>query len=155
MKIISVIGGRTMVDVFTETIIQRPSGKVSDYTANPDNAPNWYVNIKSVEWKTPKPLTIGSKVAFKAEFLGKELAYTYEIVEYLPGKKLVMKTAQGPFPMQTTYTWEALNDHATRMTLRNQGSPKGFSLLFSPFIASMMKRENNKDLIRLKKILES
>jgi hypothetical protein len=113
------------------------------------------VNIKSVEWVTQKPLTIGSKVAFKAKFLGRVLAYTYEFVELIEDTKLVMKTAQGPFPMETTYTWMSVDDKNTRMTLRNRGIPSGFSRLFTPFISMAMKKANKKDLILIKKILEN
>ncbi len=56
-----------MVDVLTEIKIARPRDNVSDYAANPDNAPIWYVNIHSAEWRTPKPLKIGSQFAFKAK----------------------------------------------------------------------------------------
>ncbi|GAM14112.1 SRPBCC family protein [Mesobacillus selenatarsenatis] len=143
-----------MVDVLTEIEIKSPVDQVSDYAANPDNAPEWYVNIDSAEWLTEKPLNLSSKIAFKAKFLGRELAYIYEIVEYDPGRKMVMQTSEGPFPMKTTYTWNAVDANTTRMTLRNQGEPTGFSKLVSPFMASMMKKANMKDLRNLKEILE-
>jgi uncharacterized protein YndB with AHSA1/START domain len=143
-----------MVNVLTEIIIDCPRDRVSEYAANPDNAPEWYVNIKSAEWKTPKPLTVGSKIAFKAQFLGRQLAYTYEITEYVPGQKLIMRTAQGPFPMETTYTWETVDNGKTRMSLRNAGQPSGFSKLFAPIMTTMMKKANKKDLVLLKQILE-
>ncbi len=143
-----------MVDVKTEITIGIPLEKVSEYAANPDNAPEWYVNIKSVEWKTSKPLTIGSQVSFKAEFLGRQLAYTYKIEELIPGKKLVMKTSEGPFPMETTYTWESIDNTTTRMTLQNKGFPSGFSKFFAPFMAFAMKKANKKDLKLIKEILE-
>ncbi|MCD9020238.1 SRPBCC family protein [Cohnella silvisoli] len=144
-----------MVDVFTEIIINRPRDEVSDYAANPDNAPEWYVNIQSAEWQTPKPLAVGSKIAFKAQFLGKQLAYVYEIVEYKQKQLLVMKTADGPFPMETTYTWETVDDNSTRMTLRNRGNHAGFSKLFVPFMTFMMRRANMKDLKKIKNLLET
>jgi hypothetical protein len=112
------------------------------------------VNIKEVEWETPKPLQIGSKVAFKASFLGRELSYTYEIVELIPSQKLVMRTAQGPFPMETTYEWTSQGSDASIMKLRNRGEPRGFSKVLSPFMASAMRRANHKDLRMLKSLLE-
>jgi uncharacterized protein YndB with AHSA1/START domain len=143
------------VDVLTETLIDRPCDQVSAYAGNPDHAPEWYVNIKSVEWKTPPPLGVGSRVAFVAHFLGRRLAYTYEIVELVPGERLVMRTAEGPFPMETTYTWEPEGERRTRMTLRNRGAPAGFSRLVAPIMAAAMRRANRKDLGRLKAILEA
>lgn len=143
-----------MVDVLTEIQIACPQEKVYAYAANPDNAPEWYVNIKSAEWRSPKPLAVGSHIAFIAHFLGRQLAYVYEIVELVPLQKLVMRTADGPFPMETTYTWQAIDAHTTRMTLRNRGIPSGFSRLMAPFMAMMMKKANNKDLKKIKAILE-
>lgn len=144
-----------MVDVLTEIIIDKPHEVVADYAAHPDHAPEWYVNIKSTEWKTPKLVAVGSQVTFRAQFLGRQLSYTYEIVEYIPGHRLVMRTAEGPFPMETTYTWKSLEDGKTRMTLRNAGHPSGFSKLFAPMMASMMKKANTKDLKKLKELLET
>jgi uncharacterized membrane protein len=143
------------IDVLTEIVINRPRDEVAAFAANPSRAPEWYVNIKSVEWKTPASLAIGSRIAFIASFLGRRLAYTYEIVDFSPGTRLVMRTAEGPFPMETTYTWDSTADGATRMTLRNRGNPSGFSTLVAPFMAGAIRRANRKDLERLKRLLEA
>jgi uncharacterized protein YndB with AHSA1/START domain len=142
------------LDVLTEVVIARPRAEVAAFAANPENAPAWYVNIRLAEWKSEPPLGIGSKVAFVAHFLGRRLAYTYEVTEFSPHERLVMRTVAGPFPMETTYIWESTEQGSTRMTLRNRGSPTGFSRLFAPFMASAMRRANRNDLARLKALLE-
>lgn len=144
-----------MVDVHVETVINRPSDRVAAYAGNPDNAPEWYSNIKSVQWQTEPPMAVGSKLAFSARFLGRTLDYVYEIIELLPGQRLVMRTSQGPFPMQTTYAWTPEGQASTRMVLRNAGSPAGFSKLAGAVMAPMMRRAMRKDLRKLKELLES
>ena len=142
------------VDVVTEIEIARPRDQVAAYAADPDNATAWYENIERVEWRSEPPLAVGSRVAFVARFLGRRLAYTYEITELVPGERLVMRTADGPFPMETTYTWADDGRGGTRMTLRNRGEPSGFSSAAAPLLAGAMRRANRKDLARLKAILE-
>ena len=143
------------VDVTVETVIRRPVDAVAAYATDPANAPEWYANIDSIEWLTDPKVETGAKVAFLARFLGRRLEYTYDLIEVVPGERLVMRTAQGPFPMETTYTWSPAGDGSTRMTLRNRGEPAGFSQLVAPFMARAVKRANQKDLAKLKSILES
>ena len=114
------------VDVATEMVIGRSRETVAAFSADPDKAPEWYVNIKSVEWVTPPALQVGAKIAFVASFLGRRLAYTYEIVELDLPNRLMMRTAQGPFPMETSYEWCEAGANSTRMILRNRGEPSGF-----------------------------
>src|SRR5688500_285628 len=142
------------VDVLSEVVIARPRDRVASYAGDPGHAPEWYVNIQSVEWKTPPPVQVGSRLAFVARFLGRRLAYTYQIVELVPGERLVMRTAEGPFPMETTYAWQADGPDRTRMTLRNCGEPAGFSAVVAPFMSMAMRRANRKDLAALKARLE-
>ena len=141
------------VDVSTDIVINRPPDTVALYASNPDHVPDWYANIKSVEWQTDRPLRIGSRIAFVAYFLGRRLAYTYEIAELSPSR-LVMRTSDGPFPMETTYTWQGA-EGGTRMTLRNRGMPTGFSRWMAPFMGIAIRRANKKDLNRLKDLLEN
>ena len=142
------------VDVLTEIEIARPREEVAAFAGDPDNATAWYRNIRSVEWRSPKPAEVGSRVAFVADFLGRRLAYTYEVEELVPGQKLVMATADGPFAMETTYTWADAADGTTRMTLRNRGEPSGFAGVAAPLMAGAMRRANRGDLRRLKALLE-
>jgi uncharacterized membrane protein len=143
------------VDVTTEIDIERPVAQVATYASDPSNAPSWYDNIDSVQWRSTPPLQVGSIVAFTARFLGRRLEYRYEFVELEPNDRLVMRTSEGPFPMETTYTWSSNPSGSTHMTLRNRGEPTGFSKLMAPLMVPAMRRANRKDLAHLKAILES
>jgi hypothetical protein len=136
------------VDVEVEAVIPFPPEDVSSYAGDPTNAPEWYANIDSVHWRTEPPVRIGSTMAFEARFLGRRLSYTYEVVDLEAGRRLVMRTADGPFPMETTYTW-APAQGGTLMRLRNRGEPSGFSKLAAPVMAKAMKGAMTKDLARL------
>jgi uncharacterized membrane protein len=143
------------VDVRTAIEIERPRQEVAAYAADPDNVTAWYANIRSVEWRSPRPVAAGARLAFVARFLGRELVYVYEVAELVPGERLVMRTGDAPFPMETTYTWEDAANGRTRMTLRNRGEPNGFSKLAAPLMGRAIQRANRKDLARLKELLES
>ena len=142
------------VDVITKINIKRPRDEVSAFAADPSNATAWYKNIKAVEWETGPPAVVGSRVRFRAQFLGRTLEYTYEVRETEPGIRFVMATAEGPFPMETTYTWEDGAGGSTEMTLRNTGEPSGFAAVTAPVMSRAMRKANQADLARLKQLLE-
>lgn len=143
------------VDVETAIEIGRPRDEVAAYAGDPDHATTWYENIERVEWLTEPPLAVGSRIAFVARFLGRRLAYTYQVAELVPGERLVLRTSDGPFPMETTYVWSDAAGGGTRMTLRNRGEPAGFAKIGGPMMAAAMRRANRKDLERLKRALEA
>lgn len=141
------------VDVSTSVRIARPRSEVAGYATDPDNATEWYRNIRRVEWRSPRPLRVGSEVAFEAHFLGRTIAYTYEVKELIAEELLVMATSEGPFAMETTYSWRDASG-GTEMTLRNRGTPSGFAAVVAPVMPMAMRRANAADLKRLKEILE-
>ncbi len=142
------------VDVSASATIDRPVADVAAFVGDPTNAPRWYANIRSVEWATPPPVGVGSRLDFVATFLGRTLRYTYEVVELVVGERLVMRTAQGPFPMETTYAWRERGPRRTEMTMRNRGAPRGFAGIAAPALAAAMRRAMRKDLRALARVLE-
>lgn len=143
------------VDVTTEIDINRPRDEVAAFAADPDNTTKWYEDIKAVRWETPRPVEVGSRLAFEARFLGRRLAYTYEVRTLEPGVRLVMSTDEGPFPMETTYAWQDTPSGGTHMTLRNRGEPSGFANLAAPLMAAQVRRATNRNLALLKRVLEA
>ena len=142
------------VDVLTQIEIVRPRAEVAAFAADPTNATRWYRNIEAVTWETSPPLAVGSRVRFRARFLGRTLEYTYEVVEFAPLERLVQGMTDGPFAMETTYQWSDAPD-GTLMTLRNRGEPEGYLRMLGGVVAAAMRRANRADLARLKDLLEA
>ncbi len=140
------------VDVTVERVIPVARERVAEFAGDPSNAPRWYANIRSVAWRTEPPVRIGSRMDFEARFLGRPLAYTYEVTELVAGERMVMRTADGPFPMETTYTWETVPG-GTLMRLRNRGTPTGFARVAAPVMARAMRSAMTKDLDLLSRLL--
>lgn len=72
------------IDVVTEIVIDRPRDAVATYAGDSTHAPEWYANIRPVEWRTVPPVGVGSRMEFVAQFLDRRLANTYEVVELTP-----------------------------------------------------------------------
>lgn len=142
------------VDVTTEAVIRRPRDEVAAFACDPANVPRWYANIRSVDVLTEGPVAVRSRMRFVASFLGRTIDYTYEVTELVTGERMTMTTASGPFPMTTTYAFEDAGEGATRMTLRNHGSPSGFGAVAAPVMRRAMSRANAKDLRALAAVLE-
>jgi hypothetical protein len=143
-----------MVAVTTDIIINLPKEKVAEFAANPDNVPQWYINIRSVQWQTPRPLKTGSQLLFSGRFLGRLLQNLYEVVEFIPGQKMVLRASNTPFGMETVIGWQAIDENTTRMTIRNRSIPRGLAKLFTPLMALALRWVNHKDLRLLKQLLE-
>jgi len=143
------------VDISSEIVIDRPRAEVAAFAGDPDNAPAWYEHVKRVVWRTRRPLAVGTQVGFLAESLGRQLEVIYAVTALVPGERLVMRSEEGRFPMETTYSWRDEPGGGTRMSLSNHAEPRGVGRLSASLLKRSMRRANAKDLSRLKHLLES
>jgi uncharacterized membrane protein len=143
------------VDIAEAVVIERPIATVSTFAADPANAARWRRNVDAATEETDPPTRLGSRFRFVATFFGRRLEYVYEIVEWEPSEQIAMRTADGPFPMQTVTSWRPVGDRVTHMVLRNQGAPTGLRRLVAPFVAITMRRAMRQDLDDLKRVLEA
>jgi hypothetical protein len=142
------------VDVEVHTTIARPRAEVAAYCCDPGNVTVWNGNIKAAQWETTPPVALGSRFRFTSEFLGRRMAYTYEVVDLVAARRFVMRSEGGPFPMETAYLWEDDDQGGTWMTLRSRGEPTAFAGLSAPILATAVRRSTAKDLTQLKAVLE-
>jgi hypothetical protein len=110
-----------------------------------------------VRWSFDVGFELGELIDLGAHGAGDQAAHQLRVRPVEAGssaKVKVMRTAQGPFPMETTYTWQPVDLDRTRMTCGTRGEPAGFARVTAPVIAAAMGRANQKDLANLKRILE-
>jgi hypothetical protein len=143
-----------MVDVSTEIIINLPKEKVTEFASDPSNVPNWCTHIKSVEWNNDAPLRAGVKLVFNEQIMRRPHKQVYEVVEIIPGQKVIMKSQSNNMRMETTVAWQAINENTTCMTLRNRGIPVAFSKPIAPLLKLAIRKASRRNLKQLKRVLE-
>ncbi|AEV99821.1 hypothetical protein A4D02_25955 [Niastella koreensis] len=143
-----------MVDVSTEIIINLPKEKVTEFASDPANVPNWCTHIKSVEWNNDAPLRAGVKLVFNERIMRRPHKQVYEVVEIIPGQKVIMKSQSNGMRMETTVAWQAINENTTCMTLRNRGIPVAFSKPIAPLLKLAIRKASRRNLKQLKRMLE-
>jgi uncharacterized membrane protein len=144
------------IDVTAEVAIHRPRAQVAAYMIDPAHDPEWIGGVREVRMETPPPLRAGSRVARVASFLGKRVEYVNEVTELDAERVLDMRSVAAPFPMRITYSFEDRDDGAAT-TVRNRvrGEPGGFFALFGPLLGPLVRRSVQKDLERLRDLLEA
>jgi Polyketide cyclase / dehydrase and lipid transport len=142
------------IDITAEVHVRRPSADVAAYMTDPANDPEWIGGVREARLEGPPPLRAGSRVARVAGFLGRRVDYVNEVVA-LDDDHLDMRSVVAPFPMQITYSFAPAGDGATAVRNRVRGAPGGFFALFGPLLAPMVRRSVQKDLERLRDVLEA
>jgi len=143
------------IDVTAELPIRRPLPEVAAYMIDPAHDPEWIGGVREVRMETPPPLVVGSRVGRVAHFLGRRVEYVNEVTELDPDRVLDMRSVRAPFPMRVTYSFEAADGGgSTIVRNRVRGAPGGFFALFGPLLAPLVKRSVQKDLERLRGVLE-
>ena len=142
------------IDITAEVRVARPPAAVAAYMTDPANDPEWIGGLREARLEGEPPVRPGSRVARVASFLGRRVEYLNEVVA-LDAEHLDMRSVVAPFPMHITYSFVPDGDGAgTVVRNRVRGGPGGFFALFGPLLAPMVKRSVQKDLERLRDVLE-
>jgi hypothetical protein len=113
------IGVSTVID------IARPGDEVAAYVSDADNAPSAAREYRACGLADRQATGNRYPPRLCGSLLGSDSLHTYEVIDFVPDERLVMATAEGPFPVETTYTWTGLPGHRTQMVLRHRGMPIG------------------------------
>ena len=141
------------VDVTVERDIARERSAVAGFVMDPANDTRWIKALDSVRILGDGRVGPGTRVERVASFLGRRIEYVNEIVDLVPGERLVMRSVKAPFPMEVRYELEDVGD-GTRMRIRASGDATGFYRVAGPLLGAAVRRGIDKDLMELKKVLE-
>ena len=112
---------------------------------DPKNDAEWTSGVIAVKPLTPGRLHVGSRVERTVKFLGKQFAYTYEVVDARDDTFVEMTVTQ-PFPMHVRYELESIDASSTKVAIHARGDASGFYKLMSPIMNRMVRRNIRRDL---------
>jgi carbon monoxide dehydrogenase subunit G len=141
------------VDITTAVHIRRPLAQVAAYMTDPSHDPEWIGGVREARVVGDGTVAPGTRVARVARFLGRRIEYVNEIVTLDPQRCLDMRSVEAPFPMRVTYSFDQ-EDGGTAVRNRVRGDAGGFFALFGPVLAPLVRRSVQRDLERLRDLLE-
>jgi len=145
------------VDVTVSRTIARPPDVVAAFMSDPANDTRWIAGLREARvldaGEEAAPIAVGTQVLRTASFLGRRMEYLYE-VDAFDEHQLAMRAVKAPFPMQTTYRWEA-DGESTVATIDNSGDVRGAFALMRRLLVRSLRRNVGRDLERLRGILEA
>jgi hypothetical protein len=143
------------IDVTREIEIKKWAVEVAAFAAHPDNAPKWLAHIKSVDWKSPPPLRVGTRFVFNSSSFGRKIAMPFEVIKFAPGEQLIVRNAGNTFPKEIVCTWRPSDMGGTHMKMIQRGELTGLSRIFSVFSIRVLQRSATESLARLKTVIEA
>jgi hypothetical protein len=141
------------IDVIGEVVVTRPRAEVAAYMTDPANDAEWIGGLREARLIGDPPLREGGRVARLAVFMGRRVEYVNEVTRLEPGRLLEMHSVKAPFPMHIVYSFEDA-DGGTVVRNRVRGGG-GWLSLGSPLFAPMVRRNIQRDLERMRDVLEA
>lgn len=144
-----------MIEVKTSVVINQPIEKVFEFVTKPENDIKWYVGLRSWDHTPDEPAGVGSTSQSKIRFLGIGVEVTWEVVGYDPPSKIEIKTIEGPVDIEAAYTFEALAEGQTKVTVEGEGDLHGIFDLAEPLVERIAQRQWANSFENLKDLLEA
>ena len=143
-----------MARIEISLVINRPVEEVFAFVSNSENLPRWRSTSLEVQKTSEGSISVGSTFRGRFTFLGRQFDGNIVVTGYEPNRVYVSRIAEGPFPLETGYTLEPV-ENRTHVSFVVEGEPGGFFKLAEPLVVSMARRAYDTDLQNLKEMLEA
>lgn len=143
------------VNITVHSDIQAPAAAVFAYVTEIGNDPVWTSGLLEARQVSEGTYGPGTRFERVSKFLGRRMTYVIDVVEVEAGRRVLMRTSSGPFPMEITYTVDPLGPEQTRFSIQAKGDPGGFFSLMGPLLNRQVARQIQLDVDTLKEVLEA
>lgn len=144
-----------MVEVETSVLVNQPIQKVFDFVTTPENDAQWYIGVESKDHTPDEPSGVGSTSMSEIRFLGMPMKVVWEVVEYEPPTKIGVKSIEGPVSVESGYTFEAVGENQTKVSVHGEADVGRVFGLADPLVERMAQRQWDASFENLKDVLES
>ena len=134
--------------------IRCPVDKVFTYTAEAKRWHEWQSIIKEAEQTSQEPLRVGTTFEGIARMMGRSMSWTAEATEYEKNRNWAKKIDSGGLSIVEHVTYDPI-DRGTKFTIMYDIKVGGLLKLFSSMVVRTMRKETEKSLRDLKRILEA
>lgn len=141
-----------MAQVKSSIIIKRPIEEVFAFVADPRNDLKWRSDVVESN-VTSGSLGVGTTFEFASEFMGRKIETKGEMTVYDPPKRFAWKSIKSPIPVSAVTTFEAVAD-GTLVVDTADFEPGGFFKIAEPLLIKQAQSSTEKDMKRLKELLE-
>jgi hypothetical protein len=131
-------------------VIGRPVDVVFDYVSDLANDANWRTGVDESGWKSGEPLSPG---AIGYTVAGDQTA-EWRLLSYVVGERADWEFVSGPLEGRGGYRLVPV-EGGTEFTLVADVKPTGWLKLLGPVFTWVGRRQNQRDVEKLRDILES
>ena len=137
-----------------EIVIGRSPTDVFAFLTDLDNLPEWQQSIVEIRREDDGPLEAGARFTEVRRVAGRRIESTIEVAALEPQREFSLRVVEGPVPGTVRHLLEA-DGAATRLTVVGELTGGGLRSLAGPLLERAARRETERDLRRLKEVLEA
>jgi ligand-binding SRPBCC domain-containing protein len=143
-----------MTRIEESVAIKSPVEKVFAYTTNAENWPKWQSILPTAEQTSPGLVGVGATFQGKVHMMGLTMKWTAQATEYEPAVRFGENITSAGMIVRQHNTYHPV-DGGVRFAIAYDMTVRGLFKVFSPMLASTMRRELKKSLGNLKNVLET
>lgn len=143
-----------MATIKASVIVNRPVDEVFAYVTDVKTWPRWESGLLQAEQTSEGPINVGTTFRGTSQALGQRMEWTSEVTDYTPSKSWGQKIVSKGWSTEESLTFEPF-EGSTKFTLTSELEMGGFFKLVAPFVARKMQKQIERNLAKLKDILEA